>query len=99
MIHLNAEQIARNEHENYNPETNDFLWNEDYTEVTIIPFSRNASQDYEPHQCGFCGDQIANGEFCPVCIALGEALWRFPSVKEAEERYNPNRNYDNDLPF
>lgn len=36
-MRLNKKQIENKEYENYDPETYDFIWNDDYTECEIVP--------------------------------------------------------------
>lgn len=54
MTHLNAEQVARREHENFSPLTNDFRWNTDYTEVDVIPLLYWDDASYAAYQT-YCG--------------------------------------------
>jgi hypothetical protein len=50
MIHLNAEQVARREHEQYDPARNDFRWNADYTEVDVVPLTWWDDASYADYQ-------------------------------------------------
>ncbi len=55
MIHLDAEQVSRGEHEGYNPDRYDFRWNLDFTEVDILPLAWWDDSSYADYQ----GDQSA----------------------------------------
>lgn len=49
-IEMDAEQVARNEHQAYDPATHDFFWNDDYTTVTIVPLTWWNDASYVAYQ-------------------------------------------------
>lgn len=50
MVHFDAEQVARGEHEALSPEAYDFRWNEDYTECEAIPLRWRDDASYAEYQ-------------------------------------------------
>ena len=50
-IHFNAEQVANREYEQLDPGRYDFLWNDDYTEVTAIALTWWDEKSYADYQC------------------------------------------------
>lgn len=49
-IVMGKEQIEREEYKEYNPDTHDFRWNADYSEVTIIPLAYWNDATYAAYQ-------------------------------------------------
>ena len=53
-IHFSADQVARREHEELNPDRFDFQWNATFTECTAIPLRWWNESSYRRYQydCG-----------------------------------------------
>jgi hypothetical protein len=50
MIHLSKDQVARGEHERYDPARHDFRWNADQTECGVAPLAWWDDASYAAYQ-------------------------------------------------
>lgn len=50
MIHLSKEEVAAGKYKEYCPVRNDFRWNADFTEVTVVPLTWWDEKSYADYQ-------------------------------------------------
>ena len=49
-IHLGRAEVAAKRHEEFDPNTHDFFWNADYTEVDVVKLKWHDEASYAQYQ-------------------------------------------------